>query len=349
MSFETTYTNRRTRDILEDYDLALYADRHRRRRTPTPDNQRPRTVRSGSASTTSATRQNPGSNFVIATLEGGKRTTTARPDLPQALQRQLAGARARTPTTGPTATRTPTRTPTSRATCSTSIRARRTQYARQPGNYPARLQVRGLVHDQHRRRARRAYRWYAGTYASRTALDYRPQPADPGRGRRTSSTATTEQLDRGRRGRVARRTPAGASSTCARSTSTRFDAASARSSSWTSSTCSTTRTRSATRTSWPAPAARLRRAASLPGAAAPLLPGRAPELLDDIARRDLTDAPADHFEGAPWPPLFLLLALRRSKTRSPRAGRRRFFSGQFPSFLRLKFKRSFPNSRTLEL
>jgi len=72
MSFETNYTYRRTRDILEDYDLALYA-----------------------VSTTGSTAlypgpidhpdslwlgldyfgydQNPGSNFVIATLEGGER------------------------------------------------------------------------------------------------------------------------------------------------------------------------------------------------------------------------------------------------------------------------------------
>jgi hypothetical protein len=72
MMFETAYTNRRTRDILEDYDLALYA-----------------------VSTTGSTAlypgpiddpnslwlgldyfgytQNPGSNFVIATLAGGER------------------------------------------------------------------------------------------------------------------------------------------------------------------------------------------------------------------------------------------------------------------------------------
>ena len=71
MSFETNYTYRRTRDILEDYDLALYAlATNGTTDYPGPTND-PNSLWLGldyfgySA--------NPGSNFVIATLAGGER------------------------------------------------------------------------------------------------------------------------------------------------------------------------------------------------------------------------------------------------------------------------------------
>lgn len=69
MSLSVTYTNRKTRDILEDYDLALYAD-------PNGDTS------SGYADENSALYlplsyfgydSAPNSNYVIATLAGGKR------------------------------------------------------------------------------------------------------------------------------------------------------------------------------------------------------------------------------------------------------------------------------------
>ena len=71
MSFETNYTNRRTRDILEDYDLGLYAyatDGTTSYPGPIDD---PDSLWLGLDYFGYA--QNPGSNFVIATLEGGKR------------------------------------------------------------------------------------------------------------------------------------------------------------------------------------------------------------------------------------------------------------------------------------
>ena len=67
MSFDALYFNRRTRDILEDYDLELYADPER---LPRPDRRSelavPRLDYFGYT-------ENPGSNFVIGTLAGGER------------------------------------------------------------------------------------------------------------------------------------------------------------------------------------------------------------------------------------------------------------------------------------
>jgi len=72
MSFETTYTNRRTRDILEDYDLSLYAYDVDGVSTIYPgDINHPDSLWLGLDYFGYA--QNPGSNFVIATLAGGKR------------------------------------------------------------------------------------------------------------------------------------------------------------------------------------------------------------------------------------------------------------------------------------
>jgi hypothetical protein len=67
MSFDALYFNRRTRDILEDYDLHLYADPEG---YPGPiDHPESLFLGYDYFGYTS----NPGSNFVIATLEGGKR------------------------------------------------------------------------------------------------------------------------------------------------------------------------------------------------------------------------------------------------------------------------------------
>lgn len=73
MSFEATYTDRRTRDILEDYDLHLYAEPDGYaglEGIPGPvDHPDSMFLGYGYFGYTS----NPGSNFVIATLAGGKR------------------------------------------------------------------------------------------------------------------------------------------------------------------------------------------------------------------------------------------------------------------------------------
>lgn len=66
MSFEATFTKRRTRDIIEDYDLALFAGPD----YPGPINH-PDSLFLGLDYF--GYTQNPGSNFVIATLAGGKR------------------------------------------------------------------------------------------------------------------------------------------------------------------------------------------------------------------------------------------------------------------------------------
>ncbi len=67
MSFDALYFNRRTRDILEDYDLELYADPHG---YPGPVDH-PDSLFLGLDYF--GYTQNPGSNFVIGTLAGGKR------------------------------------------------------------------------------------------------------------------------------------------------------------------------------------------------------------------------------------------------------------------------------------
>jgi len=67
MSFDALYFNRRTRDILEDYDLKLYADPNG---YPGPLNH-PDSLFLGYGYF--GYTKNPGSNFVIGTLAGGKR------------------------------------------------------------------------------------------------------------------------------------------------------------------------------------------------------------------------------------------------------------------------------------
>lgn len=71
MSFGATYTNRRTRDILEDYDLALYALAVDGTTDYPGPIDHPDSLWLGLEYFGYS--QNPGSNFVIATLEGGKR------------------------------------------------------------------------------------------------------------------------------------------------------------------------------------------------------------------------------------------------------------------------------------
>jgi hypothetical protein len=71
MSFEALYINRRTRDILEDYDLELYATAQDGQiHYPGPLND-PNSLFLGLEYF--GYTENPGSNFVIATLEGGER------------------------------------------------------------------------------------------------------------------------------------------------------------------------------------------------------------------------------------------------------------------------------------
>jgi len=70
-SFEATYSNRRTRDVLEDYDLTLYATAIDGTNTYPGSITAPDTLWLGLDYFGYS--QNPGSNFVIGTLAGGKR------------------------------------------------------------------------------------------------------------------------------------------------------------------------------------------------------------------------------------------------------------------------------------
>ena len=71
MSLEAAYTNRRTRDILEDYDLALFATSTSGTTDYPGPIDDPQSLWLGLDYFGYA--ENPGSNFVIATLNGGKR------------------------------------------------------------------------------------------------------------------------------------------------------------------------------------------------------------------------------------------------------------------------------------
>ena len=71
MSFEGTYTYRRTRDILEDYDLALFALNTAGTTDYPGPIDHPQSLWLGLDYFGYS--ENPGSNFVIATLNGGKR------------------------------------------------------------------------------------------------------------------------------------------------------------------------------------------------------------------------------------------------------------------------------------
>ena len=70
-SFEATFFNRRTRDIFEDYDLELYATAQDGA-DPLPRSARPSRFAVPRARLLRL-HENPGSNFVVATLAGGKR------------------------------------------------------------------------------------------------------------------------------------------------------------------------------------------------------------------------------------------------------------------------------------
>jgi hypothetical protein len=71
MSVEATYTNRRTRDVLEDYDLTLYALSTTGQTTYPGSTTAPGSLWLGLDYF--GYTENPGSNFVIGTLAGGKR------------------------------------------------------------------------------------------------------------------------------------------------------------------------------------------------------------------------------------------------------------------------------------
>ena len=124
MSFESTYNYRRTRDILEDYDAALYATTvERLDRLPRPDQRSELAL--PRAGLLRVRRQPRRQLHHRHARRRGTQLSRSRAEPAQALLGQLAGDLRATPTTTRWATPTPIRTRTSRATCSNSIRARR--------------------------------------------------------------------------------------------------------------------------------------------------------------------------------------------------------------------------------
>ena len=112
MSFDALYYNRRSRDILEDYDLELYADPNG---YPGPS-QRSELAVPGLR----LLRLHREPRLELRHRHAGRRQARLpgrRVRVPQAVRQQLAGAGVVHLATTPRATPTRTRTPTSRATC----------------------------------------------------------------------------------------------------------------------------------------------------------------------------------------------------------------------------------------
>ena len=134
-SFMVLYTRRRTRDIIEDYDLALYAFRDDGTTTYPGPVELP--TRCSSASNTSATTPFPNRTSSLRRLPaagGTIRVWNSR----SGSGCGIIGRRWRpTPSATPRGTPTRIRTPTSRATCSGWTRARRTRW----GSSPARSRI----------------------------------------------------------------------------------------------------------------------------------------------------------------------------------------------------------------
>ncbi len=169
MMFETTYTNRRTRDVLEDYDLTLYA-LSTTGTTSYPGN----TAATGSlwlGLDYFGYAANPGSNFVIGTLAGGKRDyhgvdliyRKRYSDNWQALVSYTYN-RAFGNTNSD-----------SNADFQGDVLyldpSAPNAYARQPGNIPHIFKFSGSYMTPVGVELGANYRWYAGSYASLTALD----------------------------------------------------------------------------------------------------------------------------------------------------------------------------------
>jgi hypothetical protein len=171
MSFETAYTNRRTRDVLEDYDLSLYA-------LDVAGNP------SGYPGDINATGSfwlgldyfgyaaNPGSNFVIATLEGGKRDyhgvdlifRKRYSDNWQALVSYTYNrAKGNTNSDSNADFQGDVLWLDPRAPFA---------YATQPGSIPHIFKAAGSYMTKFDVQLGAAYRWNAGSYASKTFLDF---------------------------------------------------------------------------------------------------------------------------------------------------------------------------------
>ena len=169
MSFETTYSNRRTRDVLEDYDLTLYAEATDGTNTYPGDIHAPGSLWLGLDYF--GYTKNPGSNFVIGTLAGGKRdyhgvdlifrkrfSNNWQSLVSYSYNRAFGNSNSDSNADfqGDVLYLDP-RAPNA--------------YARQPGNIPHIFKFSGSYMTPIGVELGANYRWFAGSYASKTALD----------------------------------------------------------------------------------------------------------------------------------------------------------------------------------
>ncbi|MEZ5283452.1 MAG: carboxypeptidase regulatory-like domain-containing protein [Vicinamibacterales bacterium] len=251
MSFDALYFNRRTRDILEDYDLALYAEPDGYSSDPN-GYQAPDTLFLGYDYFGYA--ENPGSNFVIGTLAGGKRNFQG---LEFVFRKRFADnwqlLTSYNWNDGKGNTNSDSNADFQGDVLFLDPRAPY-QYATQPGLVRHLLKGAGSYTFGFGLQLGATMSWNSGTVASRTFLSSsRNLPIRiPTSEAYTYGGTTQRWLTPDAVGRSTTRP--GASWTCARSTCAPSGAPTS-SSSWICSTCSTTRTRSETRTWSPGRAA----------------------------------------------------------------------------------------------
>ena len=169
MSFGATYTNRRTRDILEDYDLSLYAVDTKGSTAAYPGPvDHPDSLWLGLDYFGYS--ENPGSNFVIATLEGGERNYNG---LELAFRKRYSNnwqaLASYTYNNAEGNTNSDSNADFQGDVLYLDPRAPG-QYAKQPGNIPHLFKVAGSYTLPIGLEFGAAYRWNSGTIASRTEL-----------------------------------------------------------------------------------------------------------------------------------------------------------------------------------
>ncbi|MGH8636019.1 MAG: hypothetical protein ACREUZ_02680, partial [Burkholderiales bacterium] len=171
MSFETVYTNRKTRDVLEDYDLSLYAlDRAGVPSSYPGDINAPGSFWLGLDYF--GYDANPGSNFVIATLEGGKRDYQGVDVIfRKRYSNNWQALLSYTYNNAEGNTNSDSNADFQGDVLWLDPRAP-FAYSTQPGNIPHIFKAAGSYDTKFGVQLGAAYRWNAGSYASRTFLDF---------------------------------------------------------------------------------------------------------------------------------------------------------------------------------
>lgn len=169
MSFGATYTNRRTRDILEDYDLSLYAVDTEGSTAAYPGPiDHPDSLWLGLDYFGYS--ENPGSNFVIATLEGGERNYQGiELSFRKRYSNNWQALASYTYNDAEGNTNSDSNADFQGDVLYLDPRAPG-QYAKQPGNIPHLLKMAGSYTLPMGLEFGAAFRWNSGTIASRTEL-----------------------------------------------------------------------------------------------------------------------------------------------------------------------------------